>query len=229
MMQLIYQSRIDEFISNVISIFFFPSKMLQVYVNAGELYQEGKKQRKSLLANSNEGITELKNEIALLAKLQHRNLVKLLVLGCFLEDREKLLVHEFVQNNSCNHFLFGQSSNFIIVLSIVYPDYIQFITILCMDIIRLIMSRLSYVDPVRGVELNNWELRYKIIGGVSSIWVAYLMMIIINLNTKYNKYELFSKQKYTTCILFYKVGYLKFPSHLYLFYLTKRSLIVKAM
>ncbi|XP_062202870.1 cysteine-rich receptor-like protein kinase 6 [Phragmites australis] len=59
---------------------------------------------KRLCQSSSQGIGELKSELVLVAKLHHKNLVRLI--GVCLQEHEKILVYEYMPNKSLDTILF---------------------------------------------------------------------------------------------------------------------------
>lgn len=60
---------------------------------------------KALSAESKQGIKEFLTELSMISKIRHPNLVQLI--GCCVEGDHRILVYEYLENNSLHNALLG--------------------------------------------------------------------------------------------------------------------------
>uniref|UniRef100_A0A6N2M770 Non-specific serine/threonine protein kinase n=1 Tax=Salix viminalis TaxID=40686 RepID=A0A6N2M770_SALVM len=107
---------------------------------------------KRLSKSSGQGLDEFKNEVMLIAKLQHRNLVKLL--GCCVHEDERMLIYEYMPNKSLDFFFL--------------TEVLIYLCIFCYksDLLIGLTWMTNCSDQTRR-KLLDWSKRINIIGGIA--------------------------------------------------------------
>ncbi|KAJ9542977.1 hypothetical protein OSB04_029483 [Centaurea solstitialis] len=111
---------------------------------------------KRLSKTSSQGLIEFQNEVICIAKLQHRNVVKLL--GYCVQGDEKMLVYEYMPNKSLDYFLFGWTPSILYKLThLIKP----------LNLVIQTNNEFEFVADENNSLLLDWPQRYHIINGIA--------------------------------------------------------------
>jgi serine/threonine protein kinase len=102
---------------------------------------------KVLSADSKQGVREFLTEINVISEIEHENLVKLY--GCCVEENHRILVYNYLENNSLAQTLIGK---FLISLSLKSLLLTSIILLnLCSVPLRICCHRNSFMGRVSGI------------------------------------------------------------------------------